>query len=417
MVMDGLLELTIGALGNRVGGIASGGPVGTVFVPGALPGEKVTCRITSMKKTFADAELVDVLETSPERVIPFCALHGECGGCSLQHLEYAAQLRWKKIWVERALDRGGIRHPEVAEVLPSPLASGYRNRVSFDITGGKPAMHRFRGDLMPVDGCPLLNSRGSIAFESVRGMDLSGFSRVSVRASDATGEAMIEFHGVLPRTVPPSLPRSAGLAAAWESEGRWRTSPPGVLLHERLLDCIYHVAPGGFFQVNTGAAGKLVTLVLEACQEAGSVLDLYGGQGTFAVPLAMRGAAVDSVEIAEEATIAGRRSAEANGAVTARFVTASAEGFLTAALRDRTAWDTVILDPPRSGLEDGIAGMLRTVTSRSLIYVSCNPFSMARDLRVLTNGGWALRSVCPVDMFPQTDHVETVATLLPECEG
>lgn len=416
--MGELLELTIEALGNRVGGIASGGPVGTVFVMGALPGERVTCRISSVKGSFAEATLVDILEPSPERVTPFCPHFGECGGCTLQHLAYDEQLRWKRIWVERALDRRGIRHPGVLEILPSPRVSGYRNRVSFVVTGGRPGMHRFRGDAMPVVGCPLLNSRGSLAFESLKGVSLSGYKGVCVRASDATGDAMIEFHDGLSSTAaaPPRLRESAGLSTAWESGGRWRTSPPGAHLREELLGCIFHVAPATFFQVNTVVAGMLASIVTGACGGAGRVLDLYGGQGAFAVPLSMRGAEVDSVEIDEETTIAGRRSAEASGAETVRFVTASARDYVSSVLKDGTKWNAVILDPPRVGLEHGITSMMKSVTDGMLVYVSCNPTSMSRDLRLLIGEGWALQAVHALDMFPQTDHVETVAVLIPECE-
>lgn len=415
--MDDRLEVLIGALGNRVGGIAAGGPAGTVFVPGALPGESVLCRITARRKSHAEAELVEILEASPERIPPFCPAYGECGGCSLQHLAYPAQLRWKTAWVERALERGGVPHPPVADILASRETVGYRNRVTWEIAGGGPAMHRFRGDPIPVDGCPLLNARGCRAFESLRGRDLSGFSRVCVRASDATGDALIEFHGGRGNAAPPSLPPSGGIATAWQTGGTWRTTPPGAHLRERLLDCIHHVTPGAFFQVNTGAAESLAEVVLGAGSGSERVLDLYGGQGTFAIPLAMRGSSVDSVEVSEEAGVAGRRSAEANGADTVRFITATASAFLEAAVRNRTSWGTVILDPPRSGLEPRIADLLGKVTTAAMIYVSCNPFSMSRDLRLLTDGGWSLRQVRPVDMFPQTDHVETVAILQPECEN
>jgi len=415
--MGGLLELTIDALGSHVGGIAPGGPVGRVFVPGALPGERVSCRITRVRGDFAEAELVEVLEASPERVSPFCPLFGRCGGCSLQHLAYGSQLRWKSDLVAGALERSGLRGRGRVEVIPSPRESGYRNRVTFDLVGGRPGLHRFRGDPLPVEGCPVLNSRGGEAFRTIAGTDLSGCGKVSVRASDATGDVLIELHDLSAPSAPPRLPLSPGFSVAWDPGGGWRTSPPGAFLREELLGCTFHIPPHAFFQGNTGAAEILVSIVLGACGDAARVLDLYGGLGTFAVPLSLRGSTVDSVEIEEDASIAGRRSAEATGAGTVRFVTAPVRRFLESLPVGGPSWDAVVLDPPRGGLDPATARMLASLRTGRLIYVSCNPSALSRDLRVLLAGGWALREVQPVDMFPQTDHVETVVTLVPEGEA
>ena len=413
---DTTVRLTVESLGNRVGGIAGGGPLGKVFVKGALPGERVACRIVSQRKTYAEAELLEVLEASPDRSEPFCRYYGDCGGCSLQHLDYSAQLKWKRTWIERALDRGGITCPVIGDVTPSPETLGYRNRVSFDITLGRPGLHRFRGDVMPVDGCPLLNGRGSEAFSLLEAMELESYRRVSIRASDSTHDAMLEF---LPLTVA-SVPGETGCmdtSVAWLDNAVWRTRPPGSHLRERINDCLFDVAPGGFFQVNSRAAGLLVRRVVDACQGAERVLDLYGGHGTFAIPLALRGSSVDSVEISEAASVAGRRSAEINGADSVRFVTSPARSFLMETVKGDSSWDAIVVDPPRTGLETRIARLLRRVHSGKLVYVSCDPFALARDLRVLVGGGWILREVHPVDMFPQTDHVETVAILLPGRES
>lgn len=413
---DSTIRLTVESLGNRVGGIAGGGPLGKVFVKGALPGEIVVCRIVSQKKTYAEAELLEVLEASPERSESFCRYYGECGGCSLQHLDYGAQLRWKRAWIERALHRGGITCPVMADVTPSPEILGYRNRVSFDITGGRPGLHRFRGDVMPVDGCPLLNRRGTEVFNLLEAMDLEGYRRVSVRASDSTHDAMLEFLPVAVGSVPGET-GCVDVSVAWQENDVWCTRPPGSHLRERINDCLFDVAPGGFFQVNSRAAGLLVHRVVDSCKGAERVLDLYGGHGTFAIPLALQGASVDSVEISEAASVAGRRSAEINRTGSVRFVTSPARSFLMETVRGGSSWDAVVVDPPRTGLETRIARLLRRVRSGKLVYVSCDPFSLARDLRVLVGGGWILHEVHPVDMFPQTDHVETVAILLPGRES
>ncbi|MCK4807562.1 MAG: TRAM domain-containing protein, partial [Candidatus Aegiribacteria sp.] len=252
-LMNEEITVEINALGNRVGGISSGLNRKTVFVRGALPGEMVRCRTGRTRKNFVEADLVEILEISPYRTEPFCSCFGECGGCSFQNLVYSRQLFWKRNWVEKALSRACIEYPDelMKDVIPSPDTEGYRNRVSFDIVNGKPGLHRFRGDTMIVDGCPLLNRRGQKAFGRLLEEQLDGSSRVSVRASERTFETMLEFSG----------PSSQGIISgcdsdiiAWKDRDGWKVDPPGSAFHEIAGGYTYPVRPGTFFQVNTGCA-------------------------------------------------------------------------------------------------------------------------------------------------------------------
>lgn len=408
-LMEDLLDLEIGSLGNRVGGISRGTPEGTVFVRGALPGERVLCRITARKRNRVEAELVDILSPSPSRTEPFCRLFGECGGCSLQHLEYGEQLRWKRNWVVKALERSRMDFPEPGEVIPSPEVRAYRNRVSFDITDGGPGLHRFRGNVMPVDSCPLLNRRGSGVLSAFANADLSPWRRLTVRASERTGGSMTEFRGGHRGIRPPDCGESS--VTAWEDNGEWKSAPPGSILTERLAGLEFPVFPGSFFQVNTGAAELLVERVVGECPPSGKIMDLYGGTGTFALPLAGRGLRVTSVEMNEGASLSGRRAVEMNGIPPVEFVTSGVRSFLSEQISAGTSWDSIIVDPPRAGLGIRIARLLRRLRTGVIVMVSCDPFSMAADLREFVDGGWKVRRIQPLDMFPQTDHVETVTTL------
>lgn len=404
------LTIEIASLGNRVGGISSDQNRKTVFVRGTLPGEKARCRIIREKKSWIEAEPLEILEESPFRKEPFCNYFGECGGCSLQNLEYSRQLFWKQNWVEKALKRAGIDYSDdmMKDIIPSPYIEGYRNRVSFDIVNGKPGLHRFRGDTMPVDECPLLNVRGQRVFKRLFEEPLDSYRRVSIRASDRTGEAMIEFSG---QPAPGISCRNDPVSIAWKENGGWKTDPPESVLHETLGNFSYPVKPGTFFQVNTACADIIILIVTGLCRDSGRILDLYGGCGTFALPLASGGAEVTSVELNPDSSATGKETAEYYGIESIGFVTGRTRHSLLDTVRTKQAWDSVIVDPPRAGLGIRISRLLRRVSSKKIIYVSCNPFSLARDLKVICEGGWAVAGLQPVDMFPQTDHVETVISL------
>ncbi|MCK5116276.1 MAG: class I SAM-dependent RNA methyltransferase [Candidatus Aegiribacteria sp.] len=405
------ITVEITALGNRVGGISAGPNRKTVFVRGALPGETVRCRTNRIRKNIVEADLMEILEESPNRTRPFCGYFGECGGCSLQNLAYSRQLFWKRNWATKALARAGIEYADelMKDVIPSPATEGYRNRVSFDIVNGKPGLHRPGGDTMNVDGCPLLNRRGQKAFGRLLEEQLDGIGRVSVRASDRTGESMLEF----------SHSPAQGISSrcdtdifAWKENDRWKVDPPGSAFHEISGGFTYTARPGMFFQVNTECADIIISIVTGLCRGNRKILDLYGGCGTFSLPLASNGAEVTSVELNPDSSISGREAAELSGTKGISFLTSRTRHFLLDTVRAKQKWDTVIVDPPRAGLGIRVARLLRRVASERIVYVSCNPFSLARDLKVICEGNWAVAGLQPVDMFPQTDHVETVVTLM-----
>ncbi len=408
--MDEEITVEITALGNRVGGVSSNGDRKTVFVRGALPGETVRCRTGKVRNSFIEADMLEILDKSSCRIEPFCSYFGECGGCSLQTLLYPRQLFWKRNWVEKAFSRAGIEYNDelMKDTIPSPGTKGYRNRVSFDIVNGKPGLHRFRGDTMIVNGCPLLNRRGQRAFGKLADEQLDGSGRVSVRASDRTGEAMLEFSG---RAAPGIKSGCDSDIIAWKDRGSWNVEPRGSALHEISGGFTYPVKPGTFFQVNTGCADIIISTVTGLCRGKGNILDLYGGCGTFSLPLASEGAEVTSVELNPDSSASGKVAAELSGIRGINFLTGRTRHFLLDAVRAKQVWDSVIVDPPRAGLGIRVSRLLRRVVSNRIVYVSCNPYSLARDLKVICEGSWVVAGIQPVDMFPQTDHVETVVEL------
>ncbi len=405
MVEDTLL-LDIDSLGNRVGGIARRTVGKTVFVRGALPGEQVLCRPVAEKRSFMEAELLEVRSASPHRTGPACPNYDWCGGCSLQHLDYGRQLHWKRQWVGSALARRGMGGVDIADTLPSPEVLGYRNKVTFEITGGGTGLHAFRGDPRPVDTCPLLSDRGGELLRKLSAVDLRGFRRVAVRSSTRMASDRVELYGA--DGDPPDLGLSADVSVAWQRGGRWKTRGPA--LRERLAGVELEVPPGGFLQVNTPAAELLVDTVAEMCG-SGPVLDLYAGVGTFGLRLARQGRSVLCVERSRQSVICGRRTARRQGIGGVELRASRARSFLAEAVRGGRTFGTVVVDPPRAGMGIRISRLLRRLGAPRVIVVGCDPFAMARDIEILVEGGYRLERVLPLDLFPQTDHVETVVLL------
>lgn len=401
------LVLRVDALGNRVGGIARRAGRKTVFIRGALPGEKVSCRPVKEKKSFVEAELLEVLAASPHRREAVCPEYDWCGGCSLQHLDYHRQLYWKRQWVQTALRRRGIDEPDPEPTVPSPLTLGYRNRVTFEVVGGLPGLHAFRGDPRPVRSCPLLPDEGNGLLAKISGGGLRGCSRIAVRCSTGMRSRRVEVYGA--SAGRPDLDLPEGVALAWRTDGRWHGT--GAELRERLGEIELTVPPGGFLQVNTGAAETLVGRVRDLCG-TGRVLDLYAGVGTFGLALAAAGAEVHCVERNRAAVRCGKAAAEEQDIGGIAFEANRARSCMLREVRKGTVYDAVVADPPRSGMGLRAARLLRRLRPRAIVMVGCDPFAMARDLKVLVEGGYVVRSVVPLDLFPQTDHVETVVGLV-----
>ncbi len=407
------LAVRIRALGNRVGGIGSRGEGGRkVFVRGALPGELVRCSIDEGGggRTFDEAALLEVIEPSPDRREPFCPHYGTCGGCTLQHLRYEAHQEWKSRWLERALARGGIEHPPPEPTVPSPVRVGCRNRLTMDVRDGLTCMHAHRGDPFPVESCPMLCRPASELLRELPRGSLSGMRRVSIRGSVATGSRMLELRGGRPGVELLAM-AGAGTTVAWLSGEEWLEVPGGGGMRELTGGIPLTVPPGSFCQVNRAVAALLVERVAAECAGAASVLDLYGGVGTIGLPLAMAGMRVTSVELDARAAEACSRAAAEAGLESLEVAAGGVRGFLSRAVSSGRAWDAVVADPPRSGMGTRICRLLRRLDTDRLVLVSCNPFTLARDLAVLGGGGWEIASLRTFDMFPWTDHVETVATL------
>jgi 23S rRNA (uracil1939-C5)-methyltransferase len=410
------LDLTVSTLSNGPDAIGRDPETGrAVFVPFAIPGETVRVEIVEEKSTFSRAHLLEILTPSPERVAPTCQHFGVCGGCHYQHLSYSAQLKWKRQIVVDQLTRiGGIETPNVLETIPSPDPLHYRNHVQFSQTlDGKIGFIKFDKSIdepvLPIAECPIARPEIMEVFNQID-IDKLEVERIGLRVS-ADGEAMLIFESETgePPEVEIDLPISV---AAVNKNGEAFTMIGSEYLVQEIGGRPFRVSPGSFFQVNTAQAETLVRVVIEALALTGgeTVLDLYCGVGLFSAFVAPRAARVIGVESFSPAV----RDAEANlddfdNVELYESPVEDALAHLAASLSHTPTRPHILLDPPRSGCDKAVIQHLLHLTPPRLVYVSCDSATLARDARRLIGGGYRLVSAQPLDMFPQTHHIETVA--------
>ncbi len=407
----------------------------TAFVRGAVPGDSVEAEVTEDRGRFVRAETRNVVSASPDRIDAPCPYFGVCGGCSWQHIAYPAQLAAKRRMVVDALARiGHLADAEnlVGQTIPSAAQYGYRNKVELvvDASSGRPRLGFHRSgseEFVEVEECLLLPDKyrrapkalgGALRY--ISGEQDFGLTRVALRVGTNTRDAEVALWGA-PGPFPrrpvattlgqalrttslvrvlvkgPSKERKIAGVEVLSGKGAWR---------ERLLGTTMTVSAPSFFQVNTRAAESLVSLALDALRADGSdrVLDLFAGAGTFTLPLAEKAGEVVAVESASSAVRDLRRNLEDEG-LWADVIGGDAGRELPAIGRV----DLALVDPPRSGLQNEAVEALASTRARRIAYVSCDPATLARDAAGLASRGYALTKATPLDMFPQTYHVETLA--------
>ncbi|MBR5331194.1 MAG: class I SAM-dependent RNA methyltransferase [Akkermansia sp.] len=384
------LELTIENLSNQGHGV---GRVDNwvVFVPYTLPGEKVRARIYRNEKNCSHADLVEVLEPSPKRVQPLCPVYGYCGGCQYQHLEYSAQLEWKTAQVADLLRlQAGLQLP-VLPAIASPQIYGYRSKIT-------PHFHK------PKDA-----KVGNIGFLRVG-------SRSEVCDVKQCPIAMEELNDAL-----PVVRKAVHQAAAQYKRGAtllMRVSEGSVITNnnavctEKVGELTFNFLAGDFFQNNPYILPAFTGYVArQACAEGARYLvDAYCGSGLFALTLAPHFEKVLGVEVSETSADWARANARSNGINHASFLAASAEAIFEQV--DFPAEETaVVIDPPRKGCDMVFLNQLFAFGPARVVYVSCNPATQIRDLAEFDKAGYEVVEVQPFDLFPQTKHLECVATL------
>jgi 23S rRNA (uracil1939-C5)-methyltransferase len=408
-----------------------------VFIAGALPGETVEYRIRRRQRNFDEAELVRVIEPAADRIVPACAHFGTCGGCALQHLAPQSQLQIKDGMLREALRRIGKVEPRQWLAPLSAEPWGYRRRARLGsrfvhakgraMVGFRERMSSFVAD---IGRCPVLvpevgNLIGDLSALISRLSIPTRIPQIEVAAGDDCVVLVLRILSPL-----SDADRAALLEFEQRHQVRWLLQPGGPSSLEPLQGTIPQLwyglpeyglrmtfEPADFIQVNAAMNQRLISQVLELLQlDAGSeVLDLFCGLGNFTLPIATRAQRVLGMEGDAGLIARAQANAVANGLANAQFATVNLAGKDAAARLESAAgtgpWSHVLLDPPRTGAMDILPAIAR-LAPRRVVYVSCHPGSLARDLGILiTEHGFALAAAGIVDMFPHTSHVESVAVL------
>lgn len=404
-----------------------------VFVPFALPGERVRAVVEEARKSYLRARLKELLSPSPHRVTPPCPFFGSCGGCSLQHLDYAGQLRFKEKVVENALLRlGKLGEVRVRGTLGMEDPWGYRCKVRFHVVreGGRPSLGLYApgshtpGYLVRKGPCLILEGRLNTLASALEDLlrehaaFTAGLAAVTLRVAPGTGEVMVVLEGEGTGRHLQELARELAGVVPVASVVWLRATGEEEVLHgegaitARLGHLVFRLSTTSFFQVNPAQALVLYRKVAEYAALSGSerVVDAYCGVGAIALYLAGQAGSVLGLEVLPRAVADARANAVINGIKKAAFACGTAERLLPGILRREPVPGVVVLDPPRAGCRRPVLEALAGAGVPRVIYVSCDPATLARDLGVLA-GAYRVVEVQPVDMFPQTRHVECVALL------
>ncbi|WP_082595344.1 23S rRNA (uracil(1939)-C(5))-methyltransferase RlmD [Paenibacillus sp. Soil750] len=429
----------------------------TLFVAGALPGERALVRVEHLKKQYGYADLVELLAVSPDRVAPDCVIYDECGGCQLQHLSYEAQLRVKRQQVVDNLVRIGklaVQSDEGTEgIIVHPTLGmsdpwRYRNKAQVPfgeerggLIGGFYAQGSHR--IIDMEACLIqheandevvarvkeIGSRlGIRAYSEETGTGL--LRHVVVKVGFRTGEVMVVLvtnGSEIPRVdewiagIREALPavksichninvRQTNVIFGDETRVLWGSE----VIYDYIGEVKFAISARSFFQVNPVQTEVLYGKALEYAALTGgeTVVDAYCGIGTISLFLAQRAGQVYGVEIVEEAISDARKNAELNGMTNVHFEAGPAEVVLPEWTRQGVRPDVIVVDPPRKGCDPALLATILELRPRRVVYVSCSASTLARDLRVLVDGGYGVAEVTPVDMFPHTVHVESVALLV-----
>lgn len=435
------LVVTIESLTNEGQGVARVEGF-TVFVVGALAGEEVKAHIIKVQPTYAIAKAVEILKPSPDRVRPDCPVFAQCGGCTLWHLSYSGQLKQKQQWVADALTRlGGFEHVPMQPIVGMEEPTRYRNKGSFPFgVVGSGAVFGFYAErshrLVPFSDCLIQDeqivdaARRVAAWANACSVPVydettgEGQLRHVVARTTAEGELMVTVvtKGQLKKK-DDLLSFLEDCDSVWHNENPKQTNvvfgekftllSGKPTLTETIGEKHFSVSPQSFLQVNRVQTTALYDAAREflAAKPTETVVDAYCGVGTISLFIAEDCAHVVGIEQVSAAIDDAKANAVANGVKNAEFICGNVEDVLPRLLSRESKLDAIVLDPPRKGCEEAALEAIVKSTASRVVYVSCNPATLARDCKYLAAHGFALSAVRPVDMFPQTCHVETVVLM------
>ena len=413
----------------------------TIFIEGALPAEKVTAEIIEVKKNYAVGKLQKILRESSERVKPFCPIYNECGGCQLQHLSYAAQLAWKRRQVVDAVERIGKLHGvEILDTLGMENPLRYRNKMQFPVGKNLATGCYARGShkIVDTDSCLIQKESADKVLAAVkkilRRLKISPYDEDSRKGILRHIMSRVGFNGevmLVLVTAVKNLPNEKSIIKAIRAElpevstiqqniqafhnnvilGRETKILYGKpAIKDKIGNLEFNISARSFFQVNTAQAEVLYRTAKDFAQLGGReiLIDAYCGTGTIGLFMAKNAYKVLGIEIVREAIDDAKRNARENKIRNAEFIV----GDVVKVLPHLEIYaDVVVVDPPRAGCDKKVLETFAAMKPARIVYVSCNPATLARDLAILSEWGYTAKKIQPVDMFPFSSHVEAVAQL------
>ncbi len=431
-----ILEISgMGAEGEGVGRIEGF----AVFVPFALLGEKILVKIVKVQKNYAFGKIVEIITPSPSRISPSCKHFYKCGGCSFQHCDYNFELEYKKNKVSEALKRIGGIEAEVSPIIPAENTVGYRNKSQFPVNTDGIGFYANRSHrLVPVESCEIQHTSTHGIIKAIseymkkysilpydEASHTGDIRHVFTRVSKHSGEIMV---GIVTRTkrlanvdelVRILRDSNENIVSIIQSINSEKTNvalgEKEVLLWgkdyitDKIGDLSFEISLKSFYQINPQQTKKLYDEVVKLINFTGdeTLFDLYCGIGTISLYVAKYVKKVIGVEIVEKAVENAIKNAKINGIENAQFVVGAAEDVA----KSLGTADIVIVDPPRKGCDEKLLKTIVDIAPESIVYVSCNPSTLARDLKFLTSNKYYVKKVVPIDMFPRTPHVECVVLM------
>jgi len=443
---NGIYTVTIEDIGHKGEGIGKVKGI-PLFIQGGLPGDELKVEITKLKKNYGFAKLLEIQKPSEKRVIPRCPLAEVCGGCQIMSMDYSEQLNIKTQRVKETLKRIGKIDSTVHGTLGMEEPYHYRNKAQFPIgmDGSTPIMGFFKTgthEIVNTEHCyiqhPVNDVLTRVVKEYITKYSLTVYNEKSKkgllrhmisRISNKTGEVMVIFviNG-------KELPQKEELINALKSEVKnlktvvlnINTKNTNVIFGEKtrtlygegyiidkLKDLFFYISPRSFFQVNPTQTEVLYDKALEFANlnKEQTVFDLYCGIGSITLFLAKQAKKVYGIEIVPEAIEDAKKNAKLNDLQNTEFIRGAAEKEVPKLYEKGITADVVVIDPPRKGCEEKVLETMVKMDPERIVYVSCNPSTLARDLAYLEENGYKTREVQPVDLFPHTSHVETVVLM------
>lgn len=418
-----MIEITdINSSGNGVGrddGMA-------VFIPYTLVGETVEWQAVSKEKNYVIGKAMEIVKKSPNRCPDPCPYYGKCGGCNLAHMKYEEQLKCKENIVKSAINRIGKVEAPVSPIIPAESTLGYRNKASFPVNGGKIGYYEEgTHNIVEIDSCPLLKSGINKVLKHMRAFvaDKSNINHLVVRST--SGKTIVTLvTNVLPFPFEKELIECLAPLGVSSININLNTNLKVILgkktinihgantIPYEILGNSFDVSPTAFLQVNDKQSEKLYSAAFSAVDFTGkSVIDAYCGIGTISLAIARTAKRVMGIEINPKAIENAKAAAVKNSISNISFFAGQCEALIPELIKKSKDVPVLTVDPPRSGIGAGLIQVICDSPIKEIVYVSCNPSTLARDISRLGTGGFAPTSITPLDMFPNTAHTECVVVL------